>query len=111
MNYFDPIRPHRHTSWRTTRDAADSLSFEVRRMRRSSSMNKHVERVAEEAPRDCVRTYPVIGEETVMLVYFNSVGAARYEVRMPLAWVSDQTENRILRQCRAHEEQRIKLVR
>lgn len=102
-----PSGSPRHSSWRTDRDAADTLSFEVRGMRLSSSVNKSVE----EAPRDCVRCYPALGEETVMLVYFNSTGVARYEVRMPLAWVSDQTESRILRQCRAHEDQRIKLVR
>lgn len=65
----------------------------------------------EDAPRDCLRAYPAVGDDMVLLVYFNADGVARYEARMPSSWLDDQTEARILRTCRRHETPLISIMR
>jgi hypothetical protein len=65
----------------------------------------------EPEPRDCVRSYPVVGSDAVHLVGFDSQGKAQIQIMMERSRLTPLWEQRILKWVRQWDRDRLQLVK
>lgn len=101
--------PGREAAHRAATEARDALPD--RRPSAVSGTPSSATACAEDDPRDCVVTYPVVGSDAVMLVGYDSSGEAQIEIRMKTSRLTASWEKWILRWVRLWDRKAIRLVR
>lgn len=105
---YVPLSPRRREAFLRLRSDPLPASAQASTMLRPITFD---ELAPAEELRDCVRTYPVSGDDNIMLVVYDGEGDLKLEMRLPKAWVTEGLEKFLLRMVRYYSRFRLRRLK